>query len=145
MTPRSRRLAIAAALLIPLGAGAFAVQERATANSARLFDQVLSIVGDRFVDSISTGALYEKAARGMVEELKDPYSELYTPKEFEAFNTTLDRAERNRQVVAMMRIFTDELPALSLYFQPSITAYVAALRGPELTGGGWDVHTWEFR
>ena len=88
MTPRSRRLAIAAALLLPLGAGAFAVQERATANSARLFDQVLSIVGDRFVDSIATGALYEKAARGMVEELRDPYSELYTPKELEAFNTT---------------------------------------------------------
>jgi len=88
VTPRSRRLAIAAALLLPLGAGAFAVQERATANSARLFDQVLSIVGDRFVDSIATGALYEKAARGMVEELRDPYSELYTPKELEAFNTT---------------------------------------------------------
>jgi len=88
VTPRSRRLAIAAACLLPLGAGAFAVQERATANSARLFDQVLSIVGDRFVDSIATGALYEKAARGMVEELRDPYSELYTPKELEAFNTT---------------------------------------------------------
>lgn len=63
---------------------------------------------------------------------------------FEAFNATLDRAERTRQVAAMMRIFTAELPAFALYFQPAITGHVAALRGPELTGTGWNVHTWEF-
>ena len=85
--PRTRLLALAA-IALPLAVGAFVVQERATQNGARLFDQVLAIVGDRFVDSIGTGALYEKAARGLVEELRDPYSELYTPKELEAFNTT---------------------------------------------------------
>ncbi|MDQ8145546.1 MAG: S41 family peptidase [Gemmatimonadota bacterium] len=84
---RPRLLALAA-IALPLAVGAFVVQERATQNGARLFDQVLAIVGDRFVDSIGTGALYEKAARGLVEELRDPYSELYTPKELEAFNTT---------------------------------------------------------
>jgi len=84
---RPRLLALAA-ITLPLAVGAFVVQERATLNGARLFDQVLAIIGDRFVDSIGTGALYEKAARGLVEELRDPYSELYTPKELEAFNTT---------------------------------------------------------
>jgi carboxyl-terminal processing protease len=84
---RPRLLALAA-IALPIAIGAFAVQERASQNGARLFDQVLAIVGDRFVDSIGTGALYEKAARGLVEELRDPYSELYTPKELEAFNTT---------------------------------------------------------
>jgi peptide/nickel transport system substrate-binding protein len=64
---------------------------------------------------------------------------------FEAFNTTLDRRERNRQVIDMMRIFTAELGAFSLYFQPAIAAHVAALRGPELSGAGWDVQLWEFR
>ncbi len=85
---RSRTLAIAALVTIPLVAGAFVVQERAALNGARLFDQVMSIVTDRFVDSIGTGALYERAARGLVGELKDPYSELYTPKDLEAFNQT---------------------------------------------------------
>ncbi len=83
---RSRTLAIAALVALPVAAGAFVVQERATANSARLFDQVMALVNDRFVDSIGTGALYERAARGLVAELKDPYSELYTPKDLEAFN-----------------------------------------------------------
>ena len=84
---RPRLLALAA-IALPLAVGAFVVQERAAQNGARLFDQVLAIVGDRFVDSIGTGDLYERAARGLVEELRDPYSELYTPKELEAFNTT---------------------------------------------------------
>lgn len=64
---------------------------------------------------------------------------------YELFSTTLDRSERNRQVIAMMKIFTDELPAFSLYFQPSITAHMADIRGPDGSGSGWDVHTWEFR
>jgi carboxyl-terminal processing protease len=84
---RNAKLALVTALALPLVAGAFVVQERATLNSARLFDQVLSIVNDRFVDSLATGALYEKAARGLVEQLNDPYSELYTPKDLERFNT----------------------------------------------------------
>ena len=83
---RSRTLAIAALVAIPMAAGAFVVQERASANGAKLFDQVMSIVTDRFVDSIGVGPLYERAARGLITELKDPYSELYTPKDLEAFN-----------------------------------------------------------
>jgi carboxyl-terminal processing protease len=86
MSRTRRTLAIAAVVALPLAAGAFVVQERATVTSARLFDQVLAIVNDRFVDSIGASALYERAARGLVAELKDPYSELYTPKDLEAFN-----------------------------------------------------------
>lgn len=85
---RPRKFALLGVILLPLAVGAFAVQQQATTASARLFDQVLSIVGDRFVDSVDAAALYEKAARGLVAELKDPYSELYTPKQLEAFNTT---------------------------------------------------------
>ncbi|MEX2182542.1 MAG: S41 family peptidase [Gemmatimonadaceae bacterium] len=85
---RRRSLAIAGLVLLPLAAGAFVVQERAALSSARLFDQVLSLVGDSFVDSIGTHELYERAARGLVAQLNDPYSELYTPKQLEAFNTS---------------------------------------------------------
>jgi carboxyl-terminal processing protease len=86
--PRRRIIALAAVLALPFAAGAFVVQERATTASATLFDQVLSLVGDRFVDSIGTRELYERAARGLVEQLRDPYSELYTPKQLEEFNTS---------------------------------------------------------
>ncbi|HET8770246.1 MAG TPA: S41 family peptidase [Gemmatimonadaceae bacterium] len=85
--PRPRKLAFLGIVALPLAVGAFVVQEQATTSSARLFDQVFAIVGDRFVDSIPAGDLYEKAARGLVTELNDPYSELYTPKQLEAFNT----------------------------------------------------------
>jgi peptide/nickel transport system substrate-binding protein len=64
---------------------------------------------------------------------------------FEAFTTTLDRAERNRQIIAMMKIFTEELPDFALYFQPSITAHVSELTGVDQSGNGWNVQTWEFR
>ncbi len=57
-------------------------------EGARLFDQVLAIISDRYVDSLDAGVLYEKAARGLLAELKDPYTELYSPKQLEAFNTT---------------------------------------------------------
>ena len=83
---RSRRTALAAAALLPLLAGGFILQERSTRDGARLFDQVMMLVADRFVDTVGTGALYEKAARGLVEELKDPYTELLSPKDLQEFS-----------------------------------------------------------
>lgn len=85
--PRRRVAVILAVLALPLAAGAFVAQERAATASATLFDQVLSLVGERYVDSIGTRELYERAARGLVDELRDPYSELYTPAQLDAFNT----------------------------------------------------------
>jgi carboxyl-terminal processing protease len=84
--PRFPKAAVAGLLLIPIFAGAFVIQERGTQSGARLFDQVLSLVADRYVDSVDVGALYEKAARGLIAQLKDPYAELYTPKQVEQFN-----------------------------------------------------------
>src|ERR1043165_4080297 len=84
--PRLRKLAIASAVLVPLVAGGFIAQERASADGAKLFSQVLSLVSDRFVDSIDTAALYEKAARGLVGQMQDPYTELMSPKQLAEFN-----------------------------------------------------------
>ena len=83
---RIPRAAVVGLLLIPFVAGAFVIQERGAQSGARLFDQVLGIVADRYVDSVDVGALYEKAARGLIAQLKDPYAELYTPKQLELFN-----------------------------------------------------------
>ena len=83
-----RKSAIVAALALPLVAGGFVLQERSTRDGARLFDQVLMLVSDRFVDTVGASSLYEKAARGLVQQLNDPYSELFTPKQLQRFSTT---------------------------------------------------------
>jgi carboxyl-terminal processing protease len=85
---RFRKAALAGLIVVPIVAGGFVLQERNAIAGSRLFDQVLSIISDRYVDSVDVGTLYEKAARGLVAELKDPYADLYTPKQLEAFNTT---------------------------------------------------------
>ncbi|NUO64803.1 MAG: S41 family peptidase [Gemmatimonadaceae bacterium] len=85
---RFRRAAIAGIIIVPLVAGGFLVQEKSARDGARLLDQVLSLVSDRFVDTLDASALYEKAARGLVKELNDPYSELLSPKQREEFSRT---------------------------------------------------------
>jgi len=83
---RFPKAAIAAAVLVPLFAGAFVVQQKQTVASARLLDQVLQLTSTRYVDTVSANTLYEKAARGLVRELNDPYSVLFSPKEYAQFN-----------------------------------------------------------
>ncbi len=87
MTTR-QRAAIAGVLLLPLIAGAFFLDAAQNRRGVRLFDQVLTLVSGQFVDSLDAGALYEKAARGLVREIQDPYAALYSPEELRAFTLT---------------------------------------------------------
>jgi len=84
---RMRRLTIVGALLVlPLVAGAFLRQGRqALVDGSRLFAQVMQKIEDNAVDSLSRSAIYEKAARGLVKNLKDPYADLYSPEELASF------------------------------------------------------------
>ena len=43
-------------------------------NGVRLFDQVVSHVADRFVDSLSRDSISADALQGMLRELNDPYT-----------------------------------------------------------------------
>jgi ABC-type transport system substrate-binding protein len=68
----------------------------------------------------------------------------------ESYETTLDRSERTRQVIAMARILSDELPSIAVNFNPGITAFVAALQGPLPSSGVdsvplWNIHEWQLR
>src|SRR2546423_10261471 len=85
---RSRRVVLASIVALPLVAGGFMLQSRVVRGSQALLDQVLQLVNERYVDTLDTGQLYEKAARGLVKELNDPYSELLAPKELKAFTTS---------------------------------------------------------
>jgi ABC-type transport system substrate-binding protein len=64
----------------------------------------------------------------------------------EAFNSTLDRAERDRQAINIARVISEELPILAYHPNFRAIAHVSALRGP--TGGSvaglsqWNIHEW---
>jgi carboxyl-terminal processing protease len=83
---RSRKSLLFGLAFIPLMVGGFVFQQRDSQQGARLLDQVLNIVSTRFVDTVDAATLYEKAARGLVHELNDPYSVLLSPKELSSFN-----------------------------------------------------------
>ncbi|MDE3172459.1 MAG: S41 family peptidase [Gemmatimonadota bacterium] len=83
---RSRKFAVALALLAPIVAGGFILQAQSPNAGSLLLDQVLSLVTNRYVDTLPAGDVYEKAARGLVDQLNDPYSQLFSPEELSTFN-----------------------------------------------------------
>lgn len=74
--------AVAAAALLA-GAGR---PEVSTQDSAKRLNQVMGLLLRHHVDSLPVDSLMTRAARGLVGELGDPYSELYSPKELAAFD-----------------------------------------------------------
>lgn len=83
---KMRKLAVWTALVaLPLVGGAFVLQNQQPTDGARLFAQILQRIEDNAVDSLSRSAIYEKAARGLVKNLQDPYADLYSPEELAAF------------------------------------------------------------
>jgi carboxyl-terminal processing protease len=112
---RIRRFALAGVIVAPLVAGGFIAQERATRDGGRLFGQVLDLVESRYVDSVDAAMLYEKAARGLVAQLQDPYSELFSPRQLTQFNTTtagrygglgMQIEEQNGKGIVVSKVFS---------------------------------------
>ena len=83
---RKTSLAIAAVVLVPVIASGFLLQSRTERTGAVLLDQVLELVSKRFVDTLPEDAMYEKAARGLIRELNDPYTELMSPRDRKQFS-----------------------------------------------------------
>jgi peptide/nickel transport system substrate-binding protein len=69
---------------------------------------------------------------------------------WQAFNTTLDRSERVRQIVELERVLSDQVPIVPHYFTPQVMAHVATLKGPverELPDAGlesFNIWQWEW-
>jgi len=89
---RSRTLTVAALLIGSMVTGGWLIvrgshEETATpAESAKLFDQVLTHVQRFYVDTIEESALYRKAVEGMLYELDDPYTTLLPPDKLGRFS-----------------------------------------------------------
>lgn len=84
---RPRKLALGFVVLLPVLASGFLLQSRVGRGGEVLLEQVMALVSDRFVDTMPRGAMYEKAARGLVRELNDPYTELLSPRELKQFTS----------------------------------------------------------
>jgi carboxyl-terminal processing protease len=83
MSRSNKTTAVAALLLLPIVAGGFLLQ--GGQQRSNVLQDVMSIVASRYVDTLTSQAVYEKAARGLIEQLNDPYSELLSPKQNEEF------------------------------------------------------------
>ncbi len=66
-------------------------------------------------------------------------------------NTTLDRTQRNAQAIEMLKLLSDELPAIPTYFNIAPAAHLAMLTGPEMPARvpdpliNWNIHEWDWR
>lgn len=62
---------------------------------------------------------------------------------------TLETGRRAELIAQMARTITDDAGVISLYFNPQVNAFVAALTGPRPVGPDgdvtWNVHEWELR
>lgn len=73
-------------VLLPGVAGGWILHGMLPENGARLFAQVLQIVGKDAIASLSQDELYKRAARGLIDQLQDEYAELYSPEQLAAFS-----------------------------------------------------------
>jgi ABC-type transport system substrate-binding protein len=70
---------------------------------------------------------------------------------WDAFNRTLDRAERNQQVIGMLKIISEQVPAIPYYFNFAPTAHLATLKGPEMGARVpdprlyWNIYEWTWQ
>jgi peptide/nickel transport system substrate-binding protein len=67
---------------------------------------------------------------------------------WEAYNTSLERAQRDRQVIEMAKLISDQLPTFFIYWNFNVSAHSSAVRGPDPesidTRVNWNIHEWEM-
>jgi len=85
---RRTTVAVAAVLLASGAALGWAMPRHAAQgeDGERLFSWVSQLVATRFVDSLDPSDIYEKAARGLLGQLHDPYANLFPPQKSEDFD-----------------------------------------------------------
>lgn len=127
-----------------------AVSARMNESRTTFPDLYATTTGVREVQlDIFSAAQIASPARGWAGNNRGAWSHPDFERWWAAFNSTLDRAERNQQVVEMMRVVTEHLPGPMLYFNVAPIAHTAALHGPEMgateTLPNWNMHEFEFR
>jgi ABC-type transport system substrate-binding protein len=98
---------------------------------------------------IFSSAQIATEARGWAGNNRVGWSHPDYEQAWNAFNTLLDRGQRDQQIVQMMKIATDQLPAINIHYNPGATAFRAPLRGPAVGGPetlpNWNMADWTLR
>jgi peptide/nickel transport system substrate-binding protein len=76
----------------------------------------------------------------------------YSSPEFDrlaaVFNAEVNRAARGPEIAELVHAITDQVGAMSLYFNPGILAHISAIKGPQVAAPGaardWNVQDWEW-
>ncbi len=106
-------------------------------------------IGERGVLPNYIGSTIPSSENRWVGRNRGGWSNAEYDRLFDAFSTTLDRSERDRQVVRMAQILSEEVPAISLYFNPIAVAKSGAVDGPRpYTSDGlvtWNISEWQWR
>jgi carboxyl-terminal processing protease len=72
--------------VVPSVAGGWMLHGAMPQSGARVFEQVMQIIGRDAIQSVTQDDAYIHAARGLVERLGDDYAELYSPEELARFS-----------------------------------------------------------
>jgi carboxyl-terminal processing protease len=83
----ARRAGLMLALTGTFLLGGFVLPSVESRAGAKLFQEVFTLVSNRYEETLDNSELYERAARGLLEKLEDPYAQLFSPSEMEQFTT----------------------------------------------------------
>ena len=140
---RIKRIAFAGLLLLPVVVGGAMLQSRGDRQGDRLFDQVFNLVSTRFVDPLKTDELFERAARGLLNEIDDPYATLIAPREMEAF--TVETAGRYGGIGLLLEDHEGRFAVTRVF--PNTPGEQAGVQAGDmvLTIDGQSTSGWEFQ
>ncbi|MFI5235035.1 MAG: S41 family peptidase [Gemmatimonadales bacterium] len=81
----SRRWLILLLVAVPLVTAGVVARTHRSPAGPWLVEQVMERVASQSIDTMTANAVYEKTARGLLDELDDGYAELYSPEQLASF------------------------------------------------------------
>lgn len=85
MRPSNRRWLISLLVITPLATAAVVARARHSSAGPWLVEQVMERIATQSIDTATASNVYEKTARGLLDEMDDAYAELYSPEQLQAF------------------------------------------------------------
>ena len=136
-----------ASSIVPLASGS-SIDPEARVTFPAMFTSITS-QGEGALDAFTTAQIPRVENRWRGGNNRGGWSNPEYDRLLDAFAATLEPRERTAQVAELARIFTEELPVISVLFLAQPYAHVAGLRGvqPVAPEGNitWNVHEWAFQ
>jgi carboxyl-terminal processing protease len=131
---RGMRRSVAGALVLPVVVGGFALQAWGGRDGEQMFHEVVSHLATAGLDSLSDAELYEKAARGLLVQIGDPYADLFSPEQLAEFSRM---ALRNSYTgVGMQITLVRDTATVTRVFEGSPAAQAGVQRGDRIVRVG---------